>query len=279
MIFRNYMKKLIFSLLAAAVLFSCSDKPYVVVQVADAQLGFDAAVKASLPGAEYVNDLTFEAGYLKKAVDVINEIKPDAVVFSGDQVHLPMDEQQWDLFGEIISGIDQSIKVLHIPGNHDHNLSGGAVDPAPFTSRYGEDRFVHRERGVNLVGINTSLIYFNDAREHEQLEWLKTVLAKRRRSDVTLVFGHHPYFLHDIDETDGHGQVDISKRRAYFDLYKEMGVAAVYAGHLHESAEGEYEGIPMKTQTSSAYQLGEAKASVRVITVSKEGVSDMALPL
>ena len=60
MIFRNYMKKLIFSLLAAAVLFSCSDKPYVVVQVADAQLGFDAAVKASLPGAEYVNDLTFE---------------------------------------------------------------------------------------------------------------------------------------------------------------------------------------------------------------------------
>ena len=75
-------------------------------------------------------------------------------------------------------------------------------------------------------------------------------------------------------ETDGHGQVDISKRRKYFDLYKEMGVTAVYAGHMHVSSEGEYEGIPMRTQTSSAYQLGEEKASIRVITVSKKGICD-----
>lgn len=279
MTLNDYMKKFIFSLLVAAAVVSCSDKPYVVIQVADAQLGFDAAVKGSVPGAEYVNDLTFEAEYLKKAVDAINEIKPDAVVFSGDQVHLPLDQEQWDLFGEIISHIDKSIKVLHLPGNHDHNISGGVVDPTPFTSRYGDDRFVYRDKGVNLVGVNTSLIYFNDPREQEQFEWLKAVLKKQKNSDVTLVFGHHPYFLRDIDETDGHGQVDISKRRTYFDLYKEMGVAAVYAGHMHESAEGEYEGIPMKTQTSSAYQLGEAKASIRVIEVTEEVVSDEVLSL
>lgn len=268
------MKKLIFSILIAAAIVSCSGKPYVVVQVADAQLGFDAAVKGSVPGAEYVNDLTFEAEYLKKAVAAINEIKPDAVVFSGDQVHLPSNDEQWDLFAEIISDIDKSITVLHLPGNHDHYLSGGAIDPAPFTSRYGDDRFSYSDRGVKLVGINTSLIYFNDAREQEQLEWLKGALEKQKRSEVTLVFGHHPYFLRDIDETDGHGQVDISKRRTYFDLYKEKEVAAVYAGHMHESAEGEYEGIPMRTQTSSAYQLGKEKASIRVITVSKNRVAD-----
>ena len=268
------MKKLILSLLVAVAVISCSDKPYVVVQVADAQLGFDAAVKGSVPGAEYVNDLTFEAEYLKKTVAAINEIKPDAVVFSGDQVHLPSNEEQWNLFGEIIADIDQSIKVFHLPGNHDHNLNGGTIDPSPFTSRYGDDHFVHRERGVNLVGVNTSLIYFNDAREQDQFEWLKTALVKQKNSDVTLVFGHHPYFLREIDETDGHGQVDISKRRKYFDLYKEMGVSAVYAGHMHDSSEGEYEGIPMRTQTSSAYQLGEEKASVRVITVSRKGICD-----
>lgn len=273
------MKKLIFSFLVAAAIVSCSDKPYVVVQVADAQLGFDAAVKGAVPGAEYVNDLTFEAECLKKAVAAINEIKPDAVVFSGDQVHLPSNEEQWNLFAEIISDIDPSVNLFHLPGNHDHHLSGGTIDPTPFTSRYGDDRFSYRERGVKLVGINTSLIYFNDSREQEQLEWLKEALKKQKGSDVTLVFGHHPYFLRDIDETDGHGQVDISKRRTYFDLYCEMGVAAVYAGHMHESAEGEYEGIPMITQTSSAYQLGEAKASIRVITVSKNGVADQAYSL
>ena len=268
------MKKLILSLLVAVAVISCSDKPYVVVQVADAQLGFDAAVKGQVPGAEYVNDLTFEAEYLKKAVAAINEIRPDAVVFSGDQVHLPSNEEQWNLFGEIIADIDQSIAVFHLPGNHDHYLGGGAIDPAPFTSRYGDDHFVHRVKGVNLVGLNTSLIYFNDAREAEQFEWLKDALKKQKKSDVTLVFGHHPYFLREIDETDGHGQVDISKRRTYFDLFKNMGVGAVYAGHMHESSEGAYEGIPMRTQTSAAYQLGAAEASIRVITVSKKGIGD-----
>lgn len=273
------MKKYILSLLVAVAVISCSDRPYVVVQVADTQLGFDAAVKGSKPGAEYVNDLSFEAEYLRKAVTAINEIKPDAVVFSGDQVHMPADEEQWNLFGEIISDIDQSIKVLHIPGNHDHFLVEGGVDPTPFTSRFGDDHFVHRDRGVALVGVNTSLIYFNDARESEQFEWLKDALKKEKNSDVTLVFGHHPYFYTSIDETEGHGQLDITKRRTYFDLFKEMGVAAVYAGHMHESGYGEYEGIPMTTQTSAAYQLGEDSASLRVITVSKDGVSDKVLSL
>ena len=83
------MKKIILSLLVIAVSLSCSNKQFVVVQVADAQLGFDAAVKGSLPGAEYVNDLSFEEEYLRRAVMAINELKPDAVVFTGDQVHLP----------------------------------------------------------------------------------------------------------------------------------------------------------------------------------------------
>ena len=31
---------------------ACAQKPVVIVQIADAQLGFDAAVKGSVPGAE-----------------------------------------------------------------------------------------------------------------------------------------------------------------------------------------------------------------------------------
>lgn len=273
------MKKFILSILFAAAVISCSDKPYVVIQVADAQLGFDAAMKSYQPGAVYVNDLTFEADYLKKAVDAINDMRPDAVVFTGDQVNHPDNEEQWDLFCEIVSNIDKSIKVFHLPGNHDHYLKDGAIDPEPFTSRFGDDHFVHRDKGVTLVGVNTSLIYFNDARETEQLEWLKGALKKQKKSDVTLVFGHHPYFVSDIDEANGHVQLDSAKRRTYFDLYKQMDVGAVYAGHLHVSGYGEYEGIPMRTQTSAAYQLGEDNASLRVITVSRKGIGDETYPL
>ena len=68
------MKKLIVLALALFVLLSCAEKSYVIVQIADSQLGFDAAVKAQEPGAEYVNDLTYEAEYLRKAVAKINEL-------------------------------------------------------------------------------------------------------------------------------------------------------------------------------------------------------------
>lgn len=269
------MKRIILLLFTVLFMTSCAEeKAFVIIQVADSQLGFDAAVKGQEPGAVYVNDLTYEAEYLRKAVAEINEIGPDAVIFTGDQVHLPDNQEQWDLFEEIISGIDESIKVLHVPGNHDISFAQGHIDTTPFTSRFGDDRFVYKADGVTIVGINTNLIKFDDPSEKEQLEWLQGALTKETTSDVTMVFGHHPFFGENIEEEDGYFQIQKAKRNSYFDLFKEKEVSAVYAGHLHDNKDAEYEGIPMKTTTSSAYQLGAGQPSVRVITVKDGNVSD-----
>ncbi len=267
------MKKIFLSLLVVAAFLSCSQKPFVVVQVADPQLGFDADVKSQKPGAVYVDDLSYETGYLQKAVIEINRIKPDAVVFTGDNVHRSNNEHQWGSFIQLVSRIDPEIKVLFVPGNHDVIETGSGVNMAPYVVYLGHDKFVHEDRGVKLVGINTNYIKFDDEREREQLDWLKTVLPKKKDSEFTLVFGHHPFFKEDIDEENG-SQIQKDKRYTYFDLFKSAGVNAVYAGHLHAIREGEYEGIPMKSMTSVAYQLGEAEPSIRVITVSKNGIAD-----
>ena len=267
------MKKILLLLLVAVASFASCNKPYVIVQVADPQLGFDADVKWQESGLDYVDDLTYEAGYLMKAVVEINAIKPDMVVFTGDNVHRCANEHQWYTFRSILSRLDPEIGLLFVPGNHDVEAEDGDVIIAPFSVYLGKDRFVYKDRGVNIVGLNTNYIKFNDPREQEQLEWLNTALKKEKESDVTLVFGHHPFFKEDIDEEDS-SQIQKSKRRTYFDLFKSMGVGAVYAGHLHALREGEYEGIPMRTMTSVAYQLGEAQPSIRVITVSKKGIGD-----
>ena len=266
------MKKIFLALLVAVAALSCN-KPYVIVQIADPQLGFDADVKSQQPGAVYVDDLTYEKEYLKKAVLEINKIKPDAVVFTGDNVHRTNDENQWNTLLSILSDINSEIKTLYVPGNHDVFITSQGVDISLFTEHFGEDRFVYRDHGVNLIGLNTNYIKFNDSRESEQLDWLKSALVKEKNSDVTLVFGHHPFFKEDIDEEDG-SQIQKAKRRTYFDLFKSMDVDAVYAGHLHATREGEYEGIPMKTMTASAYQLGDDQPSIRVITVSKKGIGE-----
>lgn len=261
------------------IAMACAQKPLVIVQIADVQLGFDAAVKGSVPGAEYVNDLTFEIECLKATVAKVNELKPDMVVFTGDQVHLPYDKEQWDAFVQGIADIDPSIEQYHLPGNHDHILKDGTADPQDFIARFGSDRFAVRKNNVNVVGINTSLIYFDSALEQDQMVWLEETLDATQASDVTLIFGHHPFFCENIDEEDSHVQIPKLKRLQYFDYFRSKGVDAVFAGHLHDNRAGEYEGIPMLTTTSSGYQLGNGSASIRVITIKDGQVSEELVPI
>ena len=129
------MKRVLFLIASVLVLWNCADRPYVIIQIADSQLGFTAADKNQREGGEYVNDLTYEVDCLRKAVQMVNEIKPDAVVFTGDQVNRYDDAQQWDSFAEVIASIYPAVTVLHIPGNHDVLISEGMVDNTPFTER------------------------------------------------------------------------------------------------------------------------------------------------
>ena len=270
------MKRLLFIFMAAAMT-ACAADPFVIVQIADAQLGFTAAEVSQREGTEYVNDLTYETECLKKAVEMINDIRPDAVVFTGDQVNHAADKEQWTVFADIVSGISNTVKVFHLPGNHDVFINEGNVDSTPFTSRYGEDRFVFAERGVRLVGINSNLIKYNDPREAEQKEWLSEVLLKEY--EVSIVFAHHPFFMSSIDEEDGYFQIQKDKRQAYFDLFGDKGVDAVYAGHRHNNAEGAYGTMPVRTTTSVAFQIGDARPSIRVITVSDGAIQDELRPI
>lgn len=261
------MKKLMLlcTIVAAA---SCSPKIFSIVQIADAQLGFDAAVKGQEPGATYVNDLTYEKECFERAAESIRGLKPDMIVFTGDQIHRPLDQEQWDAFGELLTLLPDNAVVKHLPGNHDLLISEGKVDCTPFASRYGEDRFVYKKGSFCIIGINSSLIKHNDPREEEQYEWLKTTLEKTGPNCVKVIFCHHPFFVSNIDEEDGYMTIPKDKRRKYMDLFADNCVCAVYAGHLHHSAEGEYRGVAMMTTTSVGYQLGEDDASVRYITLT-----------
>ena len=262
------MKKLFIGAVILLAAASCSPKTFSIVQIADTQLGFDAAVKADAPGAEYVNDLTYETGCFKKAAEYIRNGKPDMIVFTGDQIHRPLDQEQWDAFNDLLTLLPSDCKVMHLPGNHDILISDGKVDNTPFTSRYGSDRFVYNVGKFCIIGINSNLIKYDDPMEEEQFEWLETTLEQSDENSVKVIFCHHPFFLTDIDEEDSYFPIQKTKRKRYFDLFADYGVSAVFAGHRHDNSKGEYKGIKMKTATSVAYQIGEAKPSFRFILLS-----------
>lgn len=281
------MKKLFFAAVMAFVMSACS-KPYVIIQVADAQLGFTASDRCIAEGREFDGDVSYEVGYLKKAVTMINDIRPDAVVFTGDQVHHAASSTEWSAFKRAVAKIDKDVKVFYLPGNHDIIVWGGekgykmiggeSLDMGPFEMKFPKSSFCHEEKDIALVGINSNLVKYDDTREGDQFAWLHEVL-ERNKDKVTLVFGHHPFFLKDIDEEDGYFQIQKSKRKIYFDLFSKYGVDVVYTGHLHDNSEGEYQGIPSKTTTSVSVQLGDAQPSVRVITIDDGVVTDELVTL
>lgn len=78
---------------------------------ADAQLGFDAAIKGQTEGALYVNDLTYEAECFKAAAEYIRNARPDMIVFTGDQIHRPLDQEQWDTFNNLLALLPSDCKV------------------------------------------------------------------------------------------------------------------------------------------------------------------------
>lgn len=258
---------------------SCASEPYVIVQIADAQLGFTARAKAQKEGREYDNDVSYEAGYLEKAVAMVNEMKPDVVIFTGDQVHHHDNQFEWDVFADLTGKIDKSVIQLHVPGNHDVAISADKVDMSSFSSRYGSGNFLYEDSGARIVGVNSNLIKYDDPSEAEQLEWLHKILNKKSSRQMTLVFSHHPFFLNEVGENDGYFQIQASKREDYMKLFEECGVDALYAGHLHNNASGSYNGMPVTTTTSVAYQIGDAVPSIRVITLADGSVSDELLPV
>lgn len=270
------MKRLFFCIAMAICMAACS-RPYVIVQIADAQFGFTASDKAQAEGRAYDNDVTYELDCLSKAVGMVNEIQPDAVVFTGDQVHHPDNQVEWTAFKDAVSNISADVKVFHLPGNHDVFIGDRAVDMSPYEKHFGEGNFLHNDRNVTLIGLNTNYIKYDDARESEQFSWLESSLDKS--NEVTLVFGHHPFFLENIEEGDGYFQIQKDKRHKYFEMFRSKGVDGVFTGHLHNNAGAEYEGVPSLTATSVAYQIGDSKPSIRVITVKDGKVSSEMIPL
>ena len=270
------MRKLILLIvcsMAAFLSFAGNDsRATVIIQVSDPQMGFYHGNR----------DMEYETEMLIRTVEAINRIQPDAVVFTGDYVHNPLDSLQWKELLRITSAIHPSIRLMYLPGNHDVLRNKGAVDMTPYLTHLGADRFSLCINNVLLTGLNSNYVKdetHDPSKEREQLNWLKRSLKKKKRNQVSLVFDHHPFFLQQIDEPEGYSTIAPEKRLTYFSLFKKYGVGFVFSGHLHDNAETSYDNIQMVTTSATGRQLGKAESGVRVIIVRQGEVSHRYYPI
>jgi len=267
------MKKLILIIFTLCILTgivnaqkSNASEPFFIIQVTDPQFGM------------YESDKGFskETELYEKAVEAINKLNPDFVVLTGDLINKKDDREQITEFKRITAKIKKEIPVYYSPGNHDIGQPTTQQDIDNFIADYGHDRFSFKHNKSLFIGINTCLIKSNTpGLEEAQFEWLRKELSKGKKAKNIVLFTHYPFFINSFDEPDAYFNISIETRKRYLTLFKEYGVDAVFAGHLHNNGFGKYGDMQMITTSAVGKPLGKVQSGIRVIKVYPDRVESV----
>lgn len=207
------------------------------------------------------------------AIQEVNRLKPSFVVITGDFVNNRTDTNQIKAFRKITALINKRIRVYFIPGNHDMGQIPDKEKMDFYFSYYPVDKFDFMYKGVHLIGINSCLINSEIEEEVQQMDWLKTTLMKHSTKVRKIIFTHHPFFITGINEKDSYSNIPLTKRMEYMQLFKNNGVKFIFAGHYHNNAQAQHEGMQMITTSAVGKPLGNAKSGFRVVTVYSDSIS------
>lgn len=243
-----------------------SSAPLFIIQVTDPQFGMYESDKG----------FTKETELYEKAVSAINNLNPDFVVITGDLTNKKDDPAQISEFKRITAMINKEIPVWYSPGNHDIGQPTTQKDIDKFRADYGHDRFSFKHKKSVFVGINSCIIKSNDpVLEKQQLDWIKKELSKAKRARQTIIFTHYPFFINAFDEPETYSNIAVETRNRYMSIFKEYGVDAIFAGHLHNNASAKSGNIQMITTNSVGKPSGKVQSGIRVIKVYRDRVESV----
>ena len=269
------MKRTVLAIIPAVIILSsCAPKAqtFTFAQLSDPQLRFNRDT-----GIEGVSAFQLDSIHLEKAIARVNSLKPEFVVVTGDLVNEVSNEDDQKTYKDLISKISPDIPVYNVAGNHDIRDGADNAQVDAHIARYGYDRFCFDHKGARFIGINDNLIKSsNETREQEQFQWLSDQLAKARKKRMPVyIFSHCPVFLNTIDEEPSYNAFPPEARRKYWDLFKESGVKAIIAGHLHYNKTTEFEGIQtvVTGPTGFSFEQGGDKEGFRLWTITPDSFS------
>lgn len=239
-----------------------SGQPFFFIQITDIQFGMHDENKGFAP----------ETALYEKAIAGINRLKPDFVVITGDFVHDPNDKDQINEFKRLTAKIGPGIPVYMIPGNHDVGQVPDKASLRKYRANYGKDSFAFDHKGSRFVGFNTSLVKGEHTSMERQFNWLQRSLKKGKNAHQLIVFGHYPFFIQSFDEPEKYSNIKMEYRSKYLEMFRESGVDAIFSGHLHNNAQGEYKGIRLVTTSAVGKPLGDAPSGFRIVRVYSDRI-------
>ena len=149
--------------------------------------------------------------------------------------------RQWREYKRVIGPF--TMPVHHTPGNHD--ITEEAM-LAAYRSFVGEPYYSFDARGAHFVVLDNGRFSSFETLPREQVDWLRSDLARNRDAAFTIVFFHQPWWRN---------RVAAGKPDPMHELFVESGVDAVFSGHYHYYFSGRYDGIMYTSVGTSGADL------------------------
>ncbi len=227
------------------------------VQATDPQIGWAANGNNDAKWAETVTK--------------VNLLEPNFLIVTGDLMDNRGNVAQLDLYNSGAAGLNPSIQLYNLPGNHDIGDTPDATSYALWKSRFGyppdnNNPWYSFTRGNNLFIVLDSMVLkspagFTDPNKAvEEMNWLTTTLIDANTAGYNniMVFMHVSLCLSSITEADQTFNMPLGTgngpRKQLLDLFHEYGVKAVFSGHAHYNSyvrDGDLEIITTSSCNSS----------------------------
>jgi len=255
------------ALLLAGLVRAEGAKPFFFIQLTDPQFGMCAKDA----------DFQQETANFEFAIATANRLKPAFVVVTGDLINKAGDAAQAEEYLRICAKLDRSIRLYHVPGNHDVDNVPTPEGIAAYTAGFGPDHYSFREGNLLGLVLDSCLIAAPKGAAKlpdEQEAWLKAELQKAKLQNVrhVIVFQHHSWFLAQPDEPDGYENVPRAQRGRYLELLRQFGVSHVFAGHYHGNRTACDGPLEMVTTCAIGKPLRKDESGLRIVIVREDRI-------
>jgi 3',5'-cyclic AMP phosphodiesterase CpdA len=265
------MNRSVWIFIVAARVFA-ADPAFFFVQASDPQFGM------------YTSDRNFtqETANWTFTVANMNRLHPAFVIVTGDLTNKTGDAAQIAEYRRINSGIDSSIHLYNVPGNHDVGNDPTPESIAAYRKNFGPDYYSFREGPIYGIVLNSSYFKAPEKVKDEaakQEAWLAAELEKAKASGaMPVIFLHIPLFLKEADEPDQYFNTPIETRRRILALLHRYNVRYVFAGHLHANSYGRDGDLEMITTAAEGMPIGPDPSGFRIIEVKGSSLEQKYYP-
>jgi serine/threonine-protein phosphatase CPPED1 len=240
--------------------------PFFFVQASDPQFGM------------FAKDREFrqETANWQFVIANVNRLHPAFLVVCGDLVNRTGDAGQIAEYKRINRGLDRSIHLYGVAGNHDVGNEPTPATLAAFRKNIGQDYYSFQEGPVYGIVLDSGLMKAPGKVKDEaakQEKWLETELVRAKNSAATIViFQHQPLFLENPDEPEQYFNLPLETRARILALLHRYEVRYVFAGHYHRNAYGRDGNLEMITSGPAGMPLGPDPSGFRIAEVKESAI-------